>query len=159
MTLQARWRRPLQYIFLISVAALVVTNVSLLFSANGTSVLYAEWLPPVSSWGRQRVGQHEWERVDLDLSWDLKDDQHPIGRFRRDADAQFAAYDTGRSRSFKAAVERYRSRYGRHPPPGYKEVCLATFILLSSPVLIEAVVHVCSRETNSQHRRLRSDQR
>lgn len=36
-----------------------------------------------------------------------------------EATQRFREYDTGRSKTFSQAVKRYRSQYGRHPPPGF----------------------------------------
>ena len=48
-------------------------------------------------------------------------DLHPITALMRQADARWRAYESSRSTSFKQVVEQYRSKYGRHPPPGFKE--------------------------------------
>jgi len=48
-------------------------------------------------------------------------DLHPIARLMQEADAAFRLYEGSRSRTFRNTVDKYRSRYGRHPPPGFKE--------------------------------------
>lgn len=48
-------------------------------------------------------------------------DLHPIGQLMREADEQWRKYETDISTTFRQTVERYRSKYGRHPPPGFKE--------------------------------------
>jgi len=48
-------------------------------------------------------------------------DLHPIARLMQEADQQWRAYESGASTTFKQTVEKYRSRYGRHPPPGFKD--------------------------------------
>lgn len=48
-------------------------------------------------------------------------DLHPITRLMQEADHQWRIYETGISTTFRQTVEKYRSRYGRHPPPGFKE--------------------------------------
>ena len=48
-------------------------------------------------------------------------DAHPITRLMRKADEAWRAYEEGRSTSFRETVGKYRSKYGRHPPPGFKE--------------------------------------
>ena len=40
------------------------------------------------------------------------------------ADKSWLIYEKNRSRSFRAVVAKYRLQYGRHPPPGFKEVSL-----------------------------------
>jgi hypothetical protein len=37
------------------------------------------------------------------------------------ADQKWREYEGGRSTTFRQTVEKYRSKYGRHPPPGFKE--------------------------------------
>jgi Glycosyl transferase family 90 len=48
-------------------------------------------------------------------------DAHPIHGLRLEADQRWREYGSRRSRTFRQTVEKYRSRYGRHPPPGFKE--------------------------------------
>jgi hypothetical protein len=48
-------------------------------------------------------------------------DSHPIARFMKEADQKWREYESGRSTTFRQTVEKYRSKYGRHPPPGFKE--------------------------------------
>jgi hypothetical protein len=48
-------------------------------------------------------------------------DLHPINQLMKDADVQWRKYETGMSTTFRQTVEKYRSKYGRHPPPGFKE--------------------------------------
>ena len=48
-------------------------------------------------------------------------DLHPIAQLMQDADAQWRPYETDISTTFRQTVEKYRSKYGRHPPPGFKE--------------------------------------
>ena len=48
-------------------------------------------------------------------------DQHPIFDLMQDADQALADYEDGISRTFAETVTKYRTRYGRHPPPGFKK--------------------------------------
>jgi hypothetical protein len=48
-------------------------------------------------------------------------DLHPIAQLMQDADVQFRAYETGVSTTFRQTLEKYRSKYGRHPPPAFAE--------------------------------------
>ncbi|KZF26727.1 glycosyltransferase family 90 protein [Xylona heveae TC161] len=48
-------------------------------------------------------------------------DNHPISELMKRADEQFRQYDDGRSKNFREAVRHYRNKYGRHPPPGFRE--------------------------------------
>ena len=48
-------------------------------------------------------------------------DSHPIHGLRLEADQRWRVYESERSLTFRQTVEKYRRRYGRHPPPGFKE--------------------------------------
>ena len=48
-------------------------------------------------------------------------DAHPIRRLMQEADQRWRIYESERSVTFRQVVEKYRSKYGRHPPPGFKE--------------------------------------
>jgi hypothetical protein len=48
-------------------------------------------------------------------------DLHPIAHLMEEADLAFRKYEGDVSTTFKQTVEKYRSKYGRHPPPGFKE--------------------------------------
>lgn len=48
-------------------------------------------------------------------------DAHPITLLMQEADKQWRKYEEGRSTSFRQTVRTYRRKYGRHPPPGFKE--------------------------------------
>ncbi|RDW94830.1 glycosyltransferase family 90 protein [Coleophoma crateriformis] len=49
------------------------------------------------------------------------DDQHPIVALMKEADKAWNEYEDNRSTTFKETVARYRRKYGRHPPPGFRE--------------------------------------
>ncbi|PQE25101.1 capsular associated protein [Rutstroemia sp. NJR-2017a BVV2] len=48
-------------------------------------------------------------------------DQHPIFELMKQADESFRLYDEDRSTTFKETVTKYRRKYGRNPPPGFRE--------------------------------------
>ena len=48
-------------------------------------------------------------------------DDHPIRQLMEDADVAFRKYDGERSQTFRQTLEKYRSKYGRHPPPNFAE--------------------------------------
>ena len=48
-------------------------------------------------------------------------DAHPIATLMKEADQKFRDYESGRSMTFRQTVEKYRSKYGRHPPPRFKD--------------------------------------
>ena len=48
-------------------------------------------------------------------------DNHPITGLMMEADKAWRKYEDSRSKSLRETVRTYRRRYGRHPPPGFKE--------------------------------------
>lgn len=48
-------------------------------------------------------------------------DAHPISLLMAEADKRWRAYNDGLSTTFRDTVSKYRRKYGRHPPPGFKE--------------------------------------
>lgn len=58
-----------------------------------------------------------------DTSEDSTDvgDHHPIAGYMKKADSAIKSYEDGVSRTFKETVDKYRRKYGRHPPPGFRE--------------------------------------
>lgn len=48
-------------------------------------------------------------------------DPHPIHYLRLEADQRWRDYESDRSLTFRQTVEKYRSKYGRHPPPKFRE--------------------------------------
>lgn len=109
------------------VLSVVLANVYVLCSLSSRSVLYSEWLPSVSGGKEQRIGTHAWRNSREPGPMKAAEDEHPIKHFMQDADKSFENYNSGRSKTFKEAVAKYRERYGRHPPPGFKDVRLETW--------------------------------
>jgi Glycosyl transferase family 90 len=48
-------------------------------------------------------------------------DSHPIAALMKEADQKWREYASSTSTTFRQTVEKYRRKYGRHPPPGFKE--------------------------------------
>ncbi|KAI4099145.1 MAG: hypothetical protein L6R37_006101 [Teloschistes peruensis] len=48
-------------------------------------------------------------------------DAHPISVLMAEADKNWLAYENSRSTTFRQTVSEYRRKYGRHPPPDFKE--------------------------------------
>ncbi|RFU30082.1 hypothetical protein B7463_g6267, partial [Scytalidium lignicola] len=48
-------------------------------------------------------------------------DNHPIAKYMKDADKAWNEYEESRSMTFRETVAKYRSKYGRHPPPGFRD--------------------------------------
>ncbi|KAK5443330.1 hypothetical protein LTS15_010865 [Exophiala xenobiotica] len=67
--------------------------------------------PPVDSPPTEATAPSPVEHVDM----------HPIARLMEEADARWRSYESGISTSFRQTVEKYRSQYGRHPPPAFSE--------------------------------------
>lgn len=68
--------------------------------------------------GLKSKGWHAGEN--LDDSPDPVDD-HPISLLIKEADKTWRAYEDDRSITFRQTVSKYRRKYGRHPPPGFKD--------------------------------------
>ena len=77
-------------------------------------------------------GPTTWPHAAADQSWDGFDhqslqpsdpsqDSHPIRKLMEEADNKWKEYKDSRSNTFRQVVEKYRSKYGRHPPPHFKE--------------------------------------
>ena len=49
------------------------------------------------------------------------EDAHPITKLLLEAEARWRAYEKDISETFKDTVAKYRLKYGRHPPPGFKD--------------------------------------
>ncbi|KAH8668192.1 hypothetical protein BGZ60DRAFT_505575 [Tricladium varicosporioides] len=49
------------------------------------------------------------------------DDKHPIRSYMKEANAVFNKYEESRSMTFKETVAKYRRKYGRNPPPGFRD--------------------------------------
>ena len=101
---------------------LFIANCIVIWSSNGLSVLDQEWLPSVPGPSEQRVGGDTWRKSREPTAHVEVQDEHPIQQLMHQADLEFERYDEGRSKTFKETVDRYRREYGRHPPPGFKEV-------------------------------------
>lgn len=70
----------------------------------------------------QAAGDLTWGRYDPDFNITyVPDDNHPISRLIQDANERWRRYEEKRSQNFRQAVATYREKYGRHPPPGFKE--------------------------------------
>ncbi|PSS13111.1 glycosyltransferase family 90 protein [Amorphotheca resinae ATCC 22711] len=60
--------------------------------------------------------------VSYSPSWHADiNDEHPIAGLMREADKAWNAYEDSRSTTFRETVAKYRKKYGRHPPPGFRD--------------------------------------
>ena len=77
--------------------------------------------PPATSLQEPSTETPEGEDEEaLDLDVEIPD-SHPIYELRLDADQRWREYESARSLTFRQTVDKYRRKYGRHPPPGFKE--------------------------------------
>lgn len=151
----------------ISVAVLLllglfIANVVVLNTESAVGIVYSEWLPSVSSSREQRVGEHVWRKSKEPAALTEVPDEHPIKELMHDADYWFSQYNVDRSKTFKETVDKYRRKYGRHPPPGFKQVCATPKFDPPESLLtmnLGVVVQVRPRAQDLQHRRLPADQR
>ncbi len=69
-------------------------------------------LPKLQSWYEDHGNFEEFAKID---------DLHPIAGLMSEADQVWEAYEEGRSQTFKETVAKYRRKYGRHPPPRFRD--------------------------------------
>jgi hypothetical protein len=79
-------------------------------SFSGSS-LTSNQLPKLESWHQDNENFEEHAAIN---------DQHPIVDLMNEADNAWKEYEEGRSMTFKETVAKYRRKYGRHPPPGFR---------------------------------------
>ncbi|KAF4632835.1 hypothetical protein G7Y89_g5297 [Cudoniella acicularis] len=94
-----------QFFFLLAAiaAGVFIINIALIGGVD---------LPKLDSWHHDNGNFEEHAAVN---------DAHPIASLMKDADAAFNAYEESRSLTFRETVVKYRRRYGRHPPPGFRD--------------------------------------
>ncbi|KAK4554365.1 hypothetical protein LTR86_008573 [Recurvomyces mirabilis] len=109
------------YLAIGSLLLLLVTNLYILNTTAAYDVLYAEWLPASSGTHEQRLGGHIWRKSREPAASRGVQDEHPIRHLMQLADHRFKIYDADRSLTFKGTVDKYRRKFGRYPPPGFKE--------------------------------------
>ncbi|KAK8219953.1 hypothetical protein M8818_000368 [Zalaria obscura] len=101
--------------------ALLIANIGIICRKENQAILYARWLPKSAGTPEQVVGSHTWKASHSPSPQRETVDEHPVGQLMKGADQQWKQYDMERSKTFKATVETYRRKYGRHPPPGFKQ--------------------------------------
>lgn len=112
--------------------ALLIANIGIICRKENQAILYARWLPKSAGTPEQVVGSHTWKASHSPSPQRETVDEHPVGQLMKGADQQWKQYDMERSKTFKATVETYRRKYGRHPPPGFKQVHILAFMLVQS---------------------------
>lgn len=55
------------------------------------------------------------------VAWVKRQDEHPVGELAKAGDREWERYIQNRSLTFTETVDKYRARYGRHPPPRFKQ--------------------------------------
>ena len=119
---------------------LFVTNVFVLFSGKLAGFLYEERLPRSTGNKEQTFGEQRWQLGRPPTPLVETRDQHPIRGLMADADNDWKKHVENRSRTYKATLERYREKYGRHPPPGFKQVHRAHGL---SSVVVSGLLLTC----------------
>jgi len=99
---------------------LLAFNIVVLSSNAPVQLLFEERLPR-SADTQQDFGGHTWQLERGPSPRTEVEDQHPLRELMLDADTKWLAYTEERSQTFKETVHKYRERYGRHPPPGFKQ--------------------------------------
>ncbi|KAG0648820.1 Beta-1 [Hyphodiscus hymeniophilus] len=69
-------------------------------------------LPKIPSWHHDNEDFENYAKIS---------DQHPIAGLMKVADDAWESYEEDRSTTFKETVAKYRRKYGRHPPPGFRD--------------------------------------
>lgn len=112
-----RINKPAVFLAITSLAILtIIANFLLLSDTDVKSRIDNISLPAIP--GLRSKGWHSGEN--LDDSPEPVDD-HPISLLMKEADKTWRAYEDDRSLTFRQCVSKYRRKYGRHPPPGFKK--------------------------------------
>ncbi|KAK4906276.1 hypothetical protein LTR49_024562 [Elasticomyces elasticus] len=105
-------RRTRQLIILL-LLTLFAANVYILNSKP------AQWLPLIAGPDEEQIGKYVWRKSKDPALATTVVDEHPIRALMNDADHLFRTHEKNRSKTFKETVEKYRTQYGRHPPPRF----------------------------------------
>ncbi|MCJ1303031.1 hypothetical protein MMC08_005837 [Hypocenomyce scalaris] len=115
--------------FLIAIIGLFIIIADLLI-LSGTDVRSHVGNLPILGKQQKPAGAGSSGHDRLDSSWgddssfdDVQGpvDLHPISKLMVEADKKWREYEDDRSMTFMETVSKYRRKYGRHPPPGFKE--------------------------------------
>ncbi len=81
-----------------------------------------EQKPPSTGASNTKFPSHSsWDQESNPDNFQEPADAHPISKLMKEADEKWLKYDETRSTTFKETVSKYRRKYGRHPPPGFKD--------------------------------------
>ena len=116
-------RRLLYAVAAIILLAAIVSNLVIFFGLITDDLKWhfgelQDFRPHLHIPGKRRKPWHSDEQVDEALE---AVDQHPIASLMQEADQAWQSYEGSRSKSFRETVSKYRERYHRHPPPGFRE--------------------------------------
>ena len=111
-----RLKRRLFFTFACFALLALLSNVVVLTGLSSQDL--KDQLQDIRIPGRPRKPWHADDRFDTPLE---PVDGHPISLLMQEADKQWRKYEDGRSTSFRQTVRTYRRKYGRHPPPGFKD--------------------------------------
>ena len=123
MAFTRRSRRLLLVFALFILLAALVSNLFLFLGLQTDDLRWRlgqlrEFRPHFQLPGRRKKPWHSDEPPDEIFA---PADKHLISELMQKADDSFRYYQSNRSKSFRETVRKYRERYGRHPPPGFKE--------------------------------------
>ncbi|KAI4223823.1 MAG: hypothetical protein LQ349_007359 [Xanthoria aureola] len=110
-------RKRLLFVVIASLALLaIVANFFVFLGLTGAGIASQFSRIPLP-----RLSRKPWHSQDkIDGPYQPRD-AHPISLLMAEADKKWAVYENTRSTTFRQTVAKYRTRYGRHPPPGFKD--------------------------------------
>lgn len=112
-----RPNKPCLFLAIATFALLAIfTNFLLLSDTDIQSRIDSISLPAVP--GLKKKPWHSGENIDDSPE---AADAHPISLLMKEADKKWRLYEDSRSTTFRQTVRKYRRKYGRHPPPGFKD--------------------------------------
>ncbi|KAF7881934.1 uncharacterized protein EAF02_006622 [Botrytis sinoallii] len=111
-----------RFFLFLAITGLVILlfNLSMLSGADVRSKVKKIPLPKLKNKPDSDSSKSPTSHQDQEVVGDIAD-QHPIAALMKEADEAFRIYDESRSKTFKETVSKYRKKYGRHPPPKFRD--------------------------------------
>lgn len=103
-------------LFLLIIAFSLLLVISNLIVLSETSI--TERIDDINVPGLKKKPWHSGDKIE-DSPEPI--DAHPISLSMKIADDAWRAYENSRSTTFRQTVSKYRNKYGRHPPPGFRD--------------------------------------
>ena len=116
MTLSRPSRRFLFLLCAFLTLCAIVANFFIFLGLSGSDITTYLNRIPLSG-----LPHRSWHSADKTDGPYVPNDLHPISLLIADADEIWRAYENSRSTTFRQTVSKYRRKYGRHPPPGFKD--------------------------------------